>query len=292
MLGMTTDDQAVPVLLDFINGFVKHRDDVLVQRVHLGVEFQTSNAITQVVQCGAKVFLDHATNFLDVRQENEGFRLVHLDIALAGKIPVVLHATFTLVESALRLFQHFIDQRWDSQPHFLHLCNAVSNANGIPHFKRAKLPVKSPLHRVVDVDNVISNLTNSLGGVRQSGSQRFPRQLLATVLAVKQRRHSLAWVINALGRLYRIKVWSGSWNIFHRLPVQIQRNALAVCIHVLFVESTLGLATKPLVFNHLMDEFRQCKHVPLVILRQVVIAVGRNMFVGINTNQVSRLKRR
>src|SRR5258708_2412387 len=54
----TTDHQAIEISIESIQGFGCDCEDIVIQGVHLGVEFNQRNAIANIKQGGACVFVD------------------------------------------------------------------------------------------------------------------------------------------------------------------------------------------------------------------------------------------
>ncbi len=285
VLVMARDDHAFEVLLDLVHAVRHHRDHVIVDRVHLGVDLEARDAIAEVDQRGPEGVLHDPSLLLQVRQQDRGLWAPHGLVATRAEIEVEAVNPFLLVKAALSLGQHALHDRWHLHAGSFHLLDARGDPDRVPGLERAHRPVEAPLHGVVDVDHIVRDLADALRRVNQRRGRGFPGDGRGAVLAVEQISQPLAHVGHALGRLHRIEQGPRRGLEGHGLVVQ--GKGLAV---FLLVEPDLGLQAKPSVRDHLAHEFGQYEGVAFVVVGQGVVAVLRHVGERVQTHEVRGLE--
>ena len=86
---------------------------IVINRVHLGMEFQTDYTVTDVNEAGAAIFFNNLLAFFETRQKDDAGIFVHLHIALLLKIIVILSVWLWLCRKIHNLSSAFLRSSWE-----------------------------------------------------------------------------------------------------------------------------------------------------------------------------------
>ena len=92
--------------------------------------------------------------------------------------------------------------------------NGFGHTNSIPNFKRASIPTIAPLHGIVDIDDIIANLRNSVGRIDQCTGKNFPEKFSTLVIAIS---HGFDFFTHGLAILCQsesVKTYFFLWTVF------------------------------------------------------------------------------
>ncbi len=143
--------------------------DVVVNCVHLGVEFQAENSVTQVIERCITVALHHFAAPLQDIQADLGRRQNQLAVRTFVQIPGELPVTFVLVERF-----HLLEESRDFNTIGLGAGDKSAHPQGVEHLERPQLPAEAPLHGIVHIDDVVGDLRYPPYAVDQGVAQVAP----------------------------------------------------------------------------------------------------------------------
>ena len=168
VLAIIPDHQGIEIAVQSVEGLQGHFDDVLVNDVQFGMEFQQGNAISHVMQARAVIALDGApgrtqlTGQDDVLVESGG---------LIGRGIEVIDTSRSLVvrvEAVVASGNQVLDPGGYRKTHGFHLRGRFGNSQHVPHLEWSCLVAKSPAHRIIDVGQPIGDFGRDVGCIGKS----------------------------------------------------------------------------------------------------------------------------
>ncbi|OPY93124.1 MAG: hypothetical protein A4E73_00438 [Syntrophaceae bacterium PtaU1.Bin231] len=287
---MVPDDHPDEVLLHDVAAREDHLDHLIVDGVHLRVEFQTGHAVADIDERCGGILLDQLLGTLEGGQDNDLRVRFDQDIALLLEIVAVQTVLFSLVERLKALLEHFVDLLRDLLLHLLHDLDGRAHPDGVPGLEGAEGVVVSPLHRVVDGDDAVADLGNAVRSVDEVVAEVFPRHLAGDVV---REEHDLQGRCGALiGFLLRrtdgIEAGLRDGKVFHLRVIEVEFLAFALGVFRPLVEALLGLVSEPLELHHLVHEVDGHKIFSHLVVGDRLVEVLHDMVARIEADQVQR----
>jgi hypothetical protein len=155
----------------------------------------------------------------------------------------------------------------------LHLVDDLFDAEHVPGLERPEVPVVAPAQGVVDVDDGVRDLAETVRGVGQSVPHQPPRELAGAVVGEGHVLQALLDVVGLLGLLERRDVGPDLGTVVAGLPVddQLGLRTVVFFLHAIEAALGLGLATERTGFDHLGDELRHLEDIALRIIGAAVV---------------------
>ncbi len=160
---------------------VDHLHRVRANRVHLGVELETDHAVAQIDEAGAGVPLDLFLARFERGQQQDSGPILQRAIIAAGEIEERSRAVGLNVESPLTGAYQFFHESRNRAILGLPPLDGRLHAHRIPEFEDAAFPVETPLHNVINGDDVVGDFRNAAGGVMESCGKKFAIKLTDAV---------------------------------------------------------------------------------------------------------------
>ena len=160
---MIRDHQPLEIVAYDVGRSNDHCNDIISHGIHLAVEFQASHPIADVDQAGTLVSGHHFFPILEGGQENDPRLDRNLLVILGSKIIGVKRTGFSLVKGLFSAFKHLLDPYRDLVAGLFHFGYRLAHPEGIPGFKGAHLPRKTPFHGIIYIYNVVSYFGNTVG---------------------------------------------------------------------------------------------------------------------------------
>ncbi|EKD39983.1 MAG: hypothetical protein ACD_75C00218G0001 [uncultured bacterium] len=284
---LVANHQADTLLFRPLDRLVGHRQDVAADRVHLRMELETEDAVAQVDNRTAGVFLDDFAGLLENLQANFAGFDRHRHVTLFQDIEVLLAALLVVtIESfdALQRLRHL-------DAVFLRSFDEGLDADGIEHLERTDFPVEAPAHGVVDIDHIVGDLGNPVDGIDEGVADTFPGELGPFIACADHHLHFLTRAVDLLDHLRRGELGLGQRFVFAAYVVIVEQRLLAVH-HLFFVETLAGFVAEESTVDHLLHELRHLEHPAFLVIRQEFVGVGTDMAEGVEADQIGRAERR
>ena len=181
ILGVVGDDEGFEGVAGAsgLEGLEDEGDNVGAEGVHLGVEFDAGDAIAEVDQGCAGIFLDHTVGFLGDSHRPDSGGNFHWFPVLGSQFPVTLsRGSFgvVLIPSLFSGGEEFFDVGGDGAAFLFHAGYGRFNAGGIPELEGAEFPVEAEVHGAVDFDDGVGDFGNAIGGVGPEIGKRGPEE--------------------------------------------------------------------------------------------------------------------
>jgi len=305
--GVAGDDESLEVVDDlarWLEGLGDQIDDVVAQRIHLRVKFNSSDSIAEIDDRGTGVLLDDAFGFLNGAEGSDAFGYgnglvgggdgveVLAAAGDAGTVAVPGGVRFVLLLGVGEKFFHVGRNRRSG---CAHLFGGRANAGGVEHLEGAKLPVVPGLHRLIDLNEVVGDLGHAIRAIGEQLGEEGPIEGSGFIFAripVEKLRKAGRRVLHVLRHLDRRKFGPHTGLVVERLPVEdVAQIAPFGVLALLFVEALLRFVAQPLVLEHLVDEGRESNIGALVFdllcLRGEVL---RHMRHHVDANHVAQPK--
>src|SRR5262245_55264218 len=287
ILALVADDQPGEILLDLFDRKLDHPDLVLPERVHLRMELYAGDAVAKIDQARAHILLDDFALVFERFEDGHARRLGDWFVFAAGEIEVMAHAVLGLVKALGPGGEHLLDVGRDSAAFFAHPADRLFDADHVPGLKYAEFMREAPFHRVVDLDDVVGDFGDAVGGVDHRLGGSAPEEFARAVFGVNQRLQPVFEPVHIFGRFERGDFGLLALAVFERREVE----RLNLVAH--FAEKTaLGLVAEHFVVNHLLQYVGKREGLAFFVIRQTGVKVLRHVNGGVQADDVERPERR
>jgi len=263
------DHHSREVLLHDVARFRDHLDHAVIHGVHLRMKLQAGDAVPDVDQRRAFVLLDELVLVLQIGQQDDPGIRFQLDIPLLLEVVVVEAVLLLVVEALAPLFQHLFDLLRHLQLQLFHHLDGLADADRIPGLEGTQLVVVTPLHRIVDADDVVADLGNAVCRIDEVVAEIFPGDLSGDVRTVEhhlERRGDpvIAFLLRGGDGL---ESRLAGRHILHRVVIEHELGFFALCVLGPLVEPLFGLVPEPFELHHLVHQFARSEDLPHLIVR-------------------------
>ena len=161
------------------------RDDIVAQRIHLGVQFNRRHPIPQVDHRRTRILPHHAPRRLDRSEAGSPLWRNHRLVSATHRIekqPPRRNRSVVLVPCGLTRsasqFKQLLHIRRNRLPRRAHLLRSRAHTRCVEHLKRSKLPIEAGFHSNIDLNNRFCNRVrhrwNPIRRIRKQLSQQRP----------------------------------------------------------------------------------------------------------------------
>ena len=279
MTAFVVDDQRLEIAPDDIDDLIDHGQAERVQGIHLGVEFQAGNPVTDVPQTGRTVGRHRCGTALDVLKQQHARRSPDRNIVLRIR-ELVKRSVVDAIEGAVA---DPVQKSWHGRALGTQLGCEPGRTQFIDQLKRAVLPVVPEPHGVIDSGRTVSDFRNQPGRVGKGLRHHRPGIATRGIRVFHQRpRPALARRLDA-GRLRPPGVM-----VITGLQVEHLLGLLPAGL-VKPVKPALALAARVAFGDHPLDQFRLAVNgVERVLRRQRTRHAGQHVRHQIEADQVEQ----
>src|SRR5690606_2433773 len=151
--------------------------------------------------------------------------------------------------------EHFFDVFGYIDTVGFHAFDGIGKPDRIPSFENTYLPSESPLDRVVDLDDRIGDLRNSVRRIDERFRQRCPQKFADAVIAADEGVYPFFEVADLLCRFERYEFRFLLRFVFKRFQVKFEYLAFAFGVLSLLIEAAAGFVPEQVRGQHFFDEF-------------------------------------
>ncbi len=277
MRRIAADDQRLKILPDPVQRQLHGLDAVLVERVHLGVEFEQRHAVAHVPQAGRRVAQQRLAGTAQVgHRQRAGLarqRAVH-----AIEAEVLRAVGFLAIEPSVAAGERRSQQRRHRLAVGLDALHKPGQADLIQQLERPPAPRIALAHGGVDGEHVAGDFRRHGGRVGQGVAQQAARESSPCIVAREQ-----------IDR--RTRPGAGEVHLLLRPIIecaQVQRLPLLVR-SVQAIKTAAGLATDPAALQQGLEQRRQVEQRHGRIAgRQLALHVARDVSQHVQAHQVDQ----
>ena len=210
------------------------------------MKFETGNAIADIDQRSSGICLDHAAAFLDRLEDHHSLTIRHRFVFARDEIIERMVAVLVLVKRRRLRSQHFLNARRNCLAFFAHPLDRFGHADCIPRLENTDLPAKTPLDRVVDLDNGICDFGNSISGVSANSRGRFPKEFANAIITPNEILYARLRILDLLCGINRSKLSLNLRFVFEGREIEFEDHALAFGILRFLVKSAFRFIAEQL----------------------------------------------
>ncbi len=249
IVSIVANHHRVEIIAQNVQRFMPQVDDIVVDGVHLGVEFVEQHPVAHVEQTGAVVARHFLARRVQILDDHDVF--IHCQRLIRLGIPIV--AASVLVETVAARRQHLFDPRRHFQTGRFHLLDSFGHAQHVPHLERPCFVSKAPAHGVVDVAQLVGDFLRHISGIGKAIKQDVAGIIGGAVVKFQEFTQPFAQILDFARGANGIKAGTATVDIIHCLWIERQEHPLPID-EILFVESLPRFVAQPFVFDHLVHE--------------------------------------
>ncbi|MCG3140250.1 MAG: hypothetical protein HDKAJFGB_01296 [Anaerolineae bacterium] len=247
MFALIANHHADKILVQRFERGLRDLDDIVVQRVHLGMKFETRHPIAQIAHRRAVVCGDDG-GVLELRDVGRNARR---DIFF--RRGVIVRTVLIKRRNAVR--QHFLDPRRDGNLLRLHFGDCFRDAEHIPRFKRSRFVRETPFHRIVNGNDIVGDFGNPMRRVREILRGRVPDKFCGAVLLGDDIAQFFRERVVHFGIGDGIKEKFFGAFVFERAEIERVKFFLAAFFAHLFIKAVFRFVAQHAALDHRFQKF-------------------------------------